>query len=111
MTPCSRPASYLTHRDQFSVIRSKTLELSQAVIEDDSGIPYRYFDHEKWDLTLFGAYTSPIGIFRMRMQPDLKAAYSSGVPVKNLDFGIGYSVTKMPSNLLLAKRKDLAGGK
>ena len=101
-----KAASYLTHRDQFSVIRSRTLELSQAVVEDDSGIPYRYFDHDKWDITLYGGYSTPINIFKARMQPDLKAAYSSGaVPVKSLDFGIGYSVTKMPSNILLAKKK------
>ena len=103
-----KAASYLTHRDQFSMIRSKTLELSQAVIEDDSGIPYRFFDHERFDVTLFGSYETPIGIFKMRLQPDLKAAYKSGeVPVKSLDFGIGYSYPKMPSNLLLAKKKIL----
>ena len=104
-----KAASYLTHRDTFSVIRSKTLELSQAIVEDDSGLPYRFFDHDKWDITLFGGYSSPINIFKARAQPDLKAAYSSGVvPVKALDFGIGYSVTKMPSNLLLAKKKQVA---
>ena len=101
-----KAASYLTHRDQFSIIRSKTLELSQAIIEDDSGIPYRFFDHDKWDITLFGGYVIPIPIFKNRLQPDLKAAYTSGVPVKNLDFGIGYSYPKMPSNLLLAKKKE-----
>ena len=103
-----KAASYLTHRDQFSVIRGKTLELAQAIIEDDSGIPYRFFDHERFDVTLFGSYETPISIFKMRLQPDLKAAYKSGeVPVKTLDFGIGYSYPKMPSNLLLAKKKVL----
>ena len=102
-----KAASYLTHRDQFSVIRGKTLELSQAIIEDDSGIPYRFFDQEKFDVTLFGGYETPIPIFRARLQPDLKAAYKSGVQVKPLDFGIGYSYPKMPSNLLLARRKEL----
>ncbi len=103
-----KAASYLTHRDQFSVIRSKTLELAQAVVEDDSGIPFRFFDQEKWSLTLYGAYSTPINIFKARLQPDLQAAYTNGsIPVKPLDFGIGYSVTKMPSNILLAKKKQL----
>jgi hypothetical protein len=102
-----KAASYLSHRDTFSIIRGKVLELSQAIVEDDSGIPYRFFDHDKWDLTLYGGYSSPIPIFKARMQPDLKEAYTSGaVPVKNLDFGIGYSVSKPTSNLLIAKKKQ-----
>jgi hypothetical protein len=102
-----KAASYLSHRDTFSIIRGKVLELSEAIVEDDSGIPYRFFDHDKWDLTLYGGYSSPIPIFKARMQPDLKEAYTSGVvPVKNLDFGIGYSVSKPTSNLLIAKKKQ-----
>ena len=101
-----KAASYLSHRDTFSIIRSNVLDLSEAVVEDDSGIPYRFFDHGKWDITLYGGYTSPIPIFKTRLQPDLKAAYSSGaVPVKALEFGIGYSVFKSSSNLLVAKKK------
>ena len=103
-----KAASYLSHQDRFSIIRSKALELSQAIVEDDSGIPYRFFDQDKWDITLYGGYSGPIPLFKNKMQPDLKAAYSSGVvPVKSLDFGIGYSVSKVQSNLLVAKKKQL----
>ena len=103
-----KAASYLSHQDKFSIIRSKVLELSQAIVEDDSGIPYRFFDHDKWDITLYGGYSAPIPLFKNKIQPDLKTAYSSGVvPVKSLDFGIGYSVSKMPSNLLVARKKQL----
>jgi hypothetical protein len=110
MNAMYKAASYLSHRDQFSILRAKVLELSQAIVEDDSGIPYRFFDHDKWDITLYGGYSSPIPIFKTRMQPDLKTAYSSGVvPVKSLGFGIGYSVSKPMSNLLVAKKKQLAG--
>ncbi|HEY3738658.1 MAG TPA: hypothetical protein VGL53_02380 [Bryobacteraceae bacterium] len=104
-----KAASYLSHRESFSIIRSKVLELAQAVVEDDSGIPYRFFDHDTWDITLYGGYTTPIPIFVNRMQPDLREAYKNGViPVKSLDFGIGYSVSQHMSNLLVAKRKPAA---
>jgi hypothetical protein len=103
-----KAASYLSHRERFSIIRSKVLELSQAIVEDDSGIPYRFFDHDKWDITLYGGYSSPIPLFKTWTQEDLKTAYSSGVvPVKNLNFAIGYSVSKPMSNLLVAKKKAL----
>jgi len=106
MNAMYKAASYLSHRDQFSVIRSKVLELAQAIVEDDSGIPYRFFDRDQWDVTLYGGYSSPIPIFKTRMQEDLKTAYTSGaVPVKNLNFAIGYSVSKPMSNLLVAKKK------
>ena len=105
-----KAASYLSHQHRFSILRGKALELSQAIVEDDSGIPYRFFDQDKWDITLFGVYAGPIPLFKNKMQADLKAAYSSGVvPVKGLEFGIGYSVSKVQSNLLVARKKQLPG--
>lgn len=103
-----KAASYLSHRDSFSTIRGKVLELAQAVVEDDSGIPYKYFDQSVWDVTLYGGYTTPIPIFKTRMQPDLKAAYTGQtVPVKKLSFGLGYAVSLPQSNVLVAIKKQL----
>ena len=111
-----KAASYLCHRDRqpgrrtptFATIREKTLEYAQAVVEDDSGIPYRLFDPNVWDIKLYGQYVTPINIFKMRVQPDLVEAYHKP-DVKKLDFGIGYSVTKMASNLMVAVKKKLPG--
>ena len=113
-----KAASYLCHRDRmpdkktptFATIREKTLEYAQAVVEDDSGIPYRLFDARVWDITLYGQYVMPINIFKTRLQPDLVEAYHNP-GVKKLDFGIGYSVTKMPSNLMVAVKKTAAATK
>ena len=111
-----KAASYLCHRDRqpgrktptFATIREKTLEYAQAVVEDDSGIPYRLFDPNVWDIALYGQYVTPINIFKMRLQPDLVEAYHRS-NVRKLDFGIGYSVTKMQSNLMVAVKKKLPG--
>ena len=47
-----KSASYLMHDDRFSRVRSVILKGSQSVLEDDSGVPYRFFDKAGWDVTL-----------------------------------------------------------
>ena len=76
-----------------------------VVIEDDSGIPYHYFEPAAWDVHLFGAYDQPIALFKTGLQEDLKAAYDARAGVQSLDFGIGYKWRQNESNLLLAVRK------
>ncbi len=98
-----KAASYLMHKPYFSSIRSTILAKSRVVIEDDSGIPYHYFDPAAWNVRLFGTYSEPIQMFKDWSQDDLKAAYDQpGVPP--LDFGLGYRHLDH-SNLLLAVRK------
>jgi hypothetical protein len=38
-----KSASYLSHYETFSNIRDLVLDKADAVLEDDTGIPYRYF--------------------------------------------------------------------
>ena len=98
-----KAASYLMHKPYFSSIRSTILAKSRVVIEEDSGIPYHYFDPAAWDVRLFGTYSEPIQMFKDWSQDDLKAAYDApGVPP--LDFGLGYRHSGN-SNLMLAVRK------
>jgi len=99
-----KAASYLMHKPNFSSIRGTVLSKSRLVVEEDSGIPYRYFDQAGWDVRLFGAYFEPIELFRNWNQADLKSAYSTGTGVQPLDFAIGYR-HKDQSNLLVAVRK------
>jgi len=90
------------HKPYFSTIRGTILAKSRVVVEEDSGIPYRYFD-QAWDVRLFGTYSEPIQLFKDWNQDDLKTAYS-GTGVLPLDFGIGYR-HRGQSNLLVAVRK------
>lgn len=101
-----KSASYLMHRPTFSIIRNIILDNSEFVLQDDSGIPIQYFDENKWDLTFYGNYASPISLFEERHQPDLKEVYSTGGDnVKSLPFGIGYQYHKGASNLMKAVKK------
>jgi hypothetical protein len=95
-----KATSYMTHQDLFSMIRDAALEHSQAILQDDSGIPYRFFTGGAWHVQLFGDYTQPYGSFRYLVQADLRKAYSTDA--KPLAFRIGYGFSKAPSNLLFA---------
>jgi hypothetical protein len=99
-----KSASYLMHKTYFSTIRDLILSKSALVVEDDSGIPYHYFDAAHWDVRLYGKYTEPIALFKMWKQDDLKAAFEARKERQPLDFGIGY---RHPgeSNLLVTVRR------
>ena len=99
-----KAASYLMHEGRFNTIRSSILNNSELVLEDDSGIPIRYFTPDKWTLRFFGAYTGPIGLFKNFYQSDLHQYYQASSP-KTLTFSFGYQWNRHNSTLILAVRK------
>lgn len=99
-----KAASYLPHHNDFKLIRDTILRLSSAILEDDSGIPYKYFDQDQWDFQFYGKYDRPYAGFKNMTQPTLKAAFE-GPAVRPLDFPIGYGFKRIPSDLILAKKK------
>jgi hypothetical protein len=103
-----KSASYLMHNPYFSTVRGSILNNSFMVLQDDSGIPVRFFTENNWNRTLFGTYDKPINLFRNRFQEDLKLLYDSidKAKVKPLPFGIGYDYKQNESNLMLFKRKS-----
>ena len=98
-----KSASYLMHKKYFSTVRSVILDRSKLVIEDDSGIPYHFFDQAVWNVQLYGHYTKPIEMFTTWYQEDLKTAFTTSA--QPLEFGIGYKYRPSTSTLILAKRK------
>lgn len=99
-----KSASYLLHYGYFSTTREFILDHSAVLVEDDSGIPLRYFKREDWNLYPFGNYLGPISIFPGKYQRDLKALYRRD-HAGPINFGIGYRWRPRQSNLLLAIRK------
>ncbi len=98
-----KSASYLMHRDTFSIIRNVILNQSEVVIQDDSGIPLRFFDSKNWNLSFYGSYIEPISLFKSRYQPNLRKIYAEG-KVKPLPFGYGYQYQPSQSNLMVARK-------
>ena len=101
-----KAASYLMYNSSFSNIKNTILANSSHILQDDSGMPLNSFDKSQWDLTFYGAYTRPIGLFSNRYQSDLRKAYKGNRNIKALDFGIGYKFGVNQSNLMLAETKN-----
>jgi len=99
-----KAASYLLHGGNFTVARDFLLRNSASILQDDSGIPVRYFAPDKWTLRFFGTYTGPIELFKNYYQPDLRQFYEASSP-KRLTFGFGYRWNNRSSTLFLAVRK------
>lgn len=99
-----KAASYLMHDDRFSQARDFFLSQSRAVLQDDSGIPFRYFQPAVWSFRFFGNYESPIPLFAEHRQEDLRQAFASN-PRSPLGFGSGYHANYSNANLLLAIKR------
>jgi len=104
--PCStfiKSASFLMHKDFFSRIRTMVLDKSAFVLQDDSGVPLRFFLNEDWNVDYYGYYERPIPLFSNYFQRELLTnmrAHSSG----RLPFSYGYNAAKGSSYLILAER-------
>jgi len=102
-TTMFKATSYMTHRPNFSIIRDLVLAASDAVLQDDSGLPFHFFASGQWKVQLYGDYRRPYGSFRWMEQKDLEKAYQLAA-VKPLPMHVGYGYRKITSNLLLAER-------
>jgi hypothetical protein len=99
-----KAASYLMHEGHFDTVRSFLLSDSLTIVEDDAGIPVKYFAPDKWTLRFFGSYTAPINLFKQYYQPELHQLYETSSP-KTLTFSFGYQWNRHNSSLILAVRK------
>ena len=100
-----KSASYVMFDRQASIVRQFVLDQSRCVLQEDSGIPFKYFDPSVWALQFYGTYSDPISIFKHDYQADLARTYETGRDIKPLPFGIGYHFQVDTANLLFATRK------
>lgn len=100
-----KAASYLMHGKDFSTIRNTVFDKSLTILQDDSGIAYRFFDKTKWEIHLYGKYAKPGREFSWINETDLAKAYSDP-DVKPVPFTLGYNWRTQQINLLYATRRD-----
>ncbi len=100
-----KAASYLMQDSGFSSAKNWVLSNCHAIVQDDSGIPYKSFDPSQWDIHLFGRYTASIEFFARHSQPDLRAAYEAAGPRPSISFGSGYQMKAADANLMIAIRR------
>ncbi len=99
-----KAASYLLHGNGFSTARDFLLTHSKLILQDDSGIPLRFFIPKRWTVRYFGYFTAPTELFQQYPQPDLANAYYESHPAP-LEFGFGYQWQPNRSSLLIATPK------
>jgi hypothetical protein len=101
-----KAASYLMQGAWFSTVRDFLLTHSKVLVQDDSGIPFRFFDRAKWRVRCCGRFVGPIPIFQKYPQPDLGKAFAESNPAL-LEFGFGYQWRPHRSSLIIATPKEV----
>jgi hypothetical protein len=99
-----KSASYLLHSGAFSATREFILNHSAVLVQDDSGVPLRYFKRDQWKFQPFGRYLGPIPVFPGRYQHDLRRLFTRA-RAPRATFGIGYMWRLHQTNILLAKKQ------
>ncbi len=103
-----KSAIYLLHSENYRAFCRSLLERTDLLVEDDSGIPYRYFTRDKFDIFLFGTFDMPVRLREIPSpprQPDLAQAFKERAGELPFHFGYGVLRKDHASNLLLAVRK------
>jgi hypothetical protein len=96
-----KAASYLMHGAGFDSTRKFLLSDCDGILQDDSGIPMRFFPADDWDIHLFGDYRGPIATFKQFPQPELFQLKAVQKPAP-LPFSVGYRWHPGESSLILA---------
>lgn len=101
-----KSASYLLHTENFRTVRKLVLDESIAVLQDDTGVPYKHFLPTVWETKLYGKYAKPIADFNYGYQPDLNQKFIQDASnIKSIDFTFGYHWWTDKSSILYFKRK------
>ena len=102
-----KSASYLLHYGSFGAIRKIILDRSNSLLQDDTGIPFKYFDQALWNIHLFGEYEIPISDFSSNLfQQDMNAAYKDSLYFKGpINFSLGYHWGSGNQNQMFSYKK------
>jgi hypothetical protein len=99
-----KSASYLLHNTYFSEVRNKIQAVCATILQDDSGIAYKYWPAAQWKLRFYGRYGDLVPLFRNRYQPEVAKIYQTDTTIKRLTFGLGYTNRLSNCNLMIARK-------
>lgn len=101
-----KSASYLMHYETFTTIRNTVLDKAIYLVQDDTGIPYKYFNKTKFKMELYGNYVKPVSDFSANLyQKDMVEAYKTKEFVGVLPFSLGYHWQTKDQNQMIAIKK------
>lgn len=96
-----KSASYAIWDRTLTKARKFVLDNSKFILQDDTGVPFHYFDR-KWTKFAFGTYTEPtLDLFKGYRQPNMAEFFRKNSQ-DSIPFKIGYGFYKARPNLLLA---------
>lgn len=101
-----KSASYLMHYETFTTIRNTVLDKAIYLVQDDTGIPYKYFNKTKFKMELYGNYVKPVSDFSANLyQKEMVAAYKTKEFKGVLPFSLGYHWQTKDQNQMIAIKK------
>ncbi|MGZ3930964.1 MAG: hypothetical protein ACXVP0_06240, partial [Bacteroidia bacterium] len=103
-----KSASYLLHNNFMSNMRKMILQNSLSVVQDDTGLPYKYFQEgNAWTIKLYGEYARPVSDFPyLSMQKPLEEAFhKDSLHVGKLPFHLGYHWGSKKDVIIYALKK------
>ncbi len=91
----------------MSNMRKMILQNSMCVIQDDTGLPYKFFEDSGWKMKLYGTYTRPVSDFPyLSMQKPLEEAFrKDSANVGKLPFHLGYHWGTKKDVIIFASKK------
>ena len=101
-----KAAVYLLHSPNYRNTAQYLLDNTDVVVQDDSGLPYRYFEPAKWSVDVYGAFAGPPAMSGIQYypQPDLVKAFQVAGPLP-FEFGYGQVSASKKSGIIVAYRK------
>ena len=103
-----KSASYLLHNDFMSNMRKFILTKTDDVVEDDTGIPYRFFtEKNNWNTKVYGEYQRPVKDFKwLDRQKELQAVFDKdSLNIPKLPFHLGYHWSSNKDVILVCQKK------
>lgn len=100
-----KSASCVLQNTNFAVMRELVLN-SNKILQDDTGVPYKYFDKEKLDMLLYGKYSMVIDDLSWCLQRELKKDLEASKKYGRLPFRISYIGNYGEGTMIYAKQKS-----
>lgn len=102
-----KAAIYLLHMPKNRPVAEYLLDHADVVIQDDSGLPFRYFESTRWNVELYGTFIAPPRLSDLDFfpQPDLAQAFKERGRDLPFDFGYGQIEPTKRSGMLVAFKK------
>jgi hypothetical protein len=106
-----KSASYVMFDIKTSTARQFMLDHSRYIVQEDSGIPLKYFEPSLWSLRFYGRYVRPISTFSEDYQEAMGLVYKADKKIKPLPFGFGYYFNPGEANLMFSQRRSMDRGR